>query len=96
MSQAQAHIKLQISPIVERLRACQRIDRANLIEVLIYAHNNHSRLDEAVAQCEIEFLDSFPTLDLGFTLTSQETFLLIHLLAGDNLNDAPPDRGGGQ
>lgn len=99
MSQPQAQInnvKLQIPPILERLRACQKVDRANLIEIVIYAHNIHSRLDEAVEQCDVKFSESFPQLDLGFTLTSQETFLHMSLLAGDNLNEELPQCGGGR
>jgi len=89
-------INFQISPMLEKLRNIEADDRADLIEALIYAHNNHSRLDEAVEQCQTEFSESFPKLDLGFTLNKTETFLLIHLLAGDNLNEQPPDRGDGR
>jgi len=89
-------INFQISPMLEKLRNIEADDRANLIEVLIYAHNVHSRLDEAVDQCEVQFSESFPKLDLGFSLSKTETFLLIHLLAGDNLNDKPPEGGEGR
>jgi len=71
MPQPQAsvyNVNLQIPPIVERLRACGSVDgvrpgwslRANLIEILIYAHNAHSRLDEAARQCDVKFSMASP------------------------------------